>query len=200
MIASFLVQMSLVILKPRSRNLLSNCIYSMTCWSFLSLDDQWSTGYHYADLFRPSALCDPQFLHLDLLERRNYSVWKGIVTKITTNKLQWSWWLYRAQHELMFLFGFAVCGEPSVLQATQRGHCQSCMLETQSATPQISCFMLTLAVYLYFSPSHCVYVCYIITVWCSFFLFDHLQSWQLMIEAFCFKICSFISCIPLTLY
>lgn len=42
-----------------------NCFYSMTHWSFLFLDDPWSTGYHYDDHFSSSALCDPQFLCLN---------------------------------------------------------------------------------------------------------------------------------------
>ncbi len=112
-----------------------NCFYSMTHWSFLFLDDPWSTGYHYDDHFSSSVLCDPQFLCLNS-ER---VVWNKCKFKSAVLSAQLQQTNYsdhgdfrKLISELMFLFGFAVCGGPSTLQATQGSRCQSCMLNRKS--------------------------------------------------------------------
>lgn len=64
--------------------MLSDCFYSMTHWSFPSLDVPWSTGCHYDHLFSPSDLCDPQVLCLDCELGRNESKCKGAVLKQTS--------------------------------------------------------------------------------------------------------------------
>lgn len=78
------VQWQVTWIETLCRNLLSDCFYSLTRWSFPTLDDPWRSGCHYDDLFRPSALCDPQFHCLDF-ER---IVWNGCECKGAVLSLQ----------------------------------------------------------------------------------------------------------------